>query len=161
MTLKFGLDVAAKAAGRTAKDDCESTCLNVEVSSGRDGNKAVSSEARLLNCSHANLPASPSFELKLRSLELELPGRLLGVDRAVDGLESSDCASYMSLNVLTDFFKRTAGCRGMGGALCTSCADVWPWSLKEPRPILRWLFCFLIVLGRSTCCGLVGKGDVA
>jgi hypothetical protein len=103
--------VAVCLAVRDAKEDFEPICFKVGAVSGSEGNSARSSAWTLLKCSHAYLPDSPSLELALRNLEFEVPGRLERCDaeRAVEGLDSSACASYRSLSVLTDLFSFTGG----------------------------------------------------
>ena len=68
----------------------------------------------MLNASHANRPDSPSLELTLLTLELALVGRRAG-EAAVDGLDFSACASYISRKVATDRFRVNAGARPVFG----------------------------------------------
>lgn len=89
---------------------------------------------------------------------------------AVDGLELSACASYMSRNAVTDFLSCRFGARRTLFAsrlFCEPAAelDTSGVDLLKKRPGSSFsafclLLCFLIVLGRRTCCGFVGKGVV-
>lgn len=151
-TWTFGLELGSTKPERRAKEDFEPIWRKVDIFSGSDGSRARSSDARLLSCSHAKRPERPSLELKLLSREFALPGRLRSPPEiAEDGRESSDCASYMSLSVFTDFFNRTGGPLGVVGATCGSDEFEKAYSGKRPAAKLRALFCFRIVLGRSTC----------
>lgn len=124
--------------------------------------------------SQAVRPESPSLELKLRSLELV--GRIAGdgaaVDglewTAVDGLEFSAWASYISRSAVTDFLSCRFGARRTARSSCLLRAratelEISGCELLKKRFGSSFLtFCLLrccrIVLGRRTCCGFVGKG---
>jgi hypothetical protein len=90
-TRKLGLDATACRAARDANEDCDRGRRKLDCPSGSVGRRAKSSDEIVLNWSQADRPERPSLELRLRNFEFEVPGRL--DDRAVDGLDSSACAS--------------------------------------------------------------------
>jgi hypothetical protein len=74
------------------------------------GSIARSSMDGLWNASQIFPPDSESLELMLRSLlDAAEVGRMTGEVTAVDGLDLSACASYISLNAATDLFKERDG----------------------------------------------------
>lgn len=126
--------------------------------------------------SQALRPESASLELTLRSLELvgRDAGDATAVEGleciAVDGLELSACASYISRRAVTDCLSCIFGARRTLRSSCLFCARVAELEMSGCDQLRKrfgssfstfcLLLCFRIVLGRRTCCGFVGKGVV-
>lgn len=135
------------------------------------GSMARSSMDWVCRASHIDPPDSDSLELIPRiRFEAAEVGRMTGEVTAVDGLDFSAWASYMSLRAATDLFKDSAGAFAVLGRSKSS--DMYsPCALElreckfggensggivfSPLVLFR---CLRIALGRRTCSGLVGYG---